>query len=257
MKQRFPLLKIGGYGGCGFYTLTRKNIPDSYNEFIPFFTDFLEYIKKSNCPLDFYSWHIYTTDIEELMAHAKYVRTTLDKYGFEKTESHLNEWNIGSEGENFLIKHSATGAAFAAAVMSILQNTSYIDMAMYYCFSLNGKYNGLLDQNDSSVCPPWYSFEAFGELYALGNAVKTETEGDIYATAAKKGDNCAILLANYAGADNKISVCFCGLSGEKMISVSYIDSMRLLSEEMACTVPSCGELKINLPENTVALIRIK
>jgi hypothetical protein len=135
LKERFSKIKVGGYGSCGFYTLTRTNIPESYSEFIPFFTDFLEYVTKNDCPLDFYSWHIYTSDIAELTAHAKYARETLDKYGFKNTEAHLNEWNIGVEGESFLLKHSATGAAFVAAVMCLLQNTSYVDIAMYYCFS--------------------------------------------------------------------------------------------------------------------------
>lgn len=256
LKERFSKIKVGGYGSCGFYTLTRTNIPESYSEFIPFFTDFLEYVTKNDCPLDFYSWHIYTSDIAELTAHAKYARETLDKYGFKNTEAHLNEWNIGVEGESFLLKHSATGAAFVAAVMCLLQNTSYVDIAMYYCFSYAGKYNGLLDQNDGSVCPPWYSFEAFGELYALGNAVKTETAGGIYATAAKSDEACAILVSNYADSDNEVTVCFSGLKGEKTLSVSFIDSTRSLDKEITCTVPANGELKIKLPESTVALIRI-
>ena len=257
LKKRFPNLKVGGYGGCGFYTLTRTDIPDSYSEFIPFFTDFLEYTKENGCPLDFYSWHIYTSDIGELTTHAKYARETLDKYGFQKTECHLNEWNIGIEGQSFILKHTAAGAAFAAAVMCTLQDTNYADMAMYYCFSLNARYNGLFDQNDNSVCPPWYSFEAFGKLYELGSAVETETEGKVYAAAAKNDGKYAVLAANYLDEEDELLLNFCGLDGEKTLSVSFIDDNRSLKEEITCIVPKAGKLKILLPKNTVALIKMQ
>ena len=53
LKARFPKLKIGGYGGCGFYAITRENMNDFYKSFVPYFTDFLDVVKANDAPLDF------------------------------------------------------------------------------------------------------------------------------------------------------------------------------------------------------------
>lgn len=66
LKNKFPDIKIGGYGSCGFYAVTRENIPDSHKGFVTYFTDFLEMAKRTESPLDFFSWHIYSADVEEV-----------------------------------------------------------------------------------------------------------------------------------------------------------------------------------------------
>jgi len=256
LKARFPEIKIGGYGSCGFYAITRDTIPQSFKAFVPYFTEFLDMVKQENCPLDFYTWHIYSGSVDEVVAHAKYVRETLDAKGFENTESHLNEWNIHAEGDGFKEKHTAEGAAFNGAVLSEMQNTPYFDKGMYYCFSYAGKYNGFLDQNDGSTCPPWYTFVAFGKLYAMGNAVETKAEGEsVYSVAAKddKG-NYGILATNYLSKENTVSIDIKGMDGNKTARVMYVDDNRFLEEEFSFTVPAEGNITISLPEKTVAYI---
>ena len=44
LKERFPEIKIGGYGGCGFYAITRQNPPESRKGFVTYFTDFLDMV---------------------------------------------------------------------------------------------------------------------------------------------------------------------------------------------------------------------
>ena len=57
LRNRFPEIKIGGYGGCGFYEITRENY--KFQTFVTWFTEFLAFVKENECPLDFYTWHIY------------------------------------------------------------------------------------------------------------------------------------------------------------------------------------------------------
>ena len=80
LKSRFPHLKIGG-PACAF----RK----------PWFDGFLEYLTRdgNRVPLDFFSWHRYTSLPEKIYERSAYVRETLDRYGYTDTESILNEWN--------------------------------------------------------------------------------------------------------------------------------------------------------------------
>jgi len=258
LKEKFPELKIGGYGGCGFYAITRENAPASRKDFVTYFVDFLQMVKEENCPLDFYSWHIYTDDENELLAHAKYVRETLDEYGFCDTESHLNEWNINAEGTGFAAKHNMEGGSFNAAVLCMLQNTRYVDMAHYYCFTIGSIYNGFMDQNTRDICPSWYSFVAFGRLYGLGQAAEISGECDrIYFTAAKTDENYAVLVSNYACENDNVSIHIDGCENGKTVHALYLTNELMLEEQFSFTASSSMDLSIKLPKHTVLLLDIK
>ena len=255
LKACFPDILVGGYGSCGFYPLTRSDLPESYQSFMTWFTDFLQMCRETGAPMDFYSWHIYTNDENELMTHARYVRETLDAYGFPKAEAHLNEWNIGTEGTSFTAKHTMEGGSFSAAVLCLLQNTHYVDKAMYYCFSLQGRYNGLLDQNDDSTSPSWYPFAAFGKLYALGNSAPVQAPGDgLYAAAAFDAQEAAVLLVNYRQQDETVTLDAKGLPGGRLARVLRITQEQHLDESFACTVSSEATLRLHLPGHTAVLI---
>ncbi|MDD6485298.1 MAG: hypothetical protein PUF72_12180 [Clostridiales bacterium] len=258
LSKKFDDIKIGGYGSCGFYAVTRENMPQTHKDFVTYFTDFLEMVKENNCPLDFYSWHIYTDDEQEVLSHAKYVRETLDKYGFTKTEAHLNEWNFGAEGKSFADKHNMTGASFDAAVLCLLQNTNYVDMANYYCFSLEAQYNGFMDQNDYSMSLAWYPFVAFGNLYTLGNAVEVKCEADgVYATAAKNEDKYDILAVNYKNSESRTAIHIDGCEGSKTVWVFYIKDDCPMQEAFSFSCFNKTDLTISLPEKTVVFIKIR
>jgi hypothetical protein len=72
-----------------------------------------------------------------------------------------------------------------------------LDMLMYYdarpC-GMNGMFNTDLVCN---TLKGYYPFKAFGALYRMGTAVKTETEDDMYAVAAKNGDEAAIMAVRF------------------------------------------------------------
>lgn len=257
LKSRFPHLKIGGYGSCGFYAITHKKGVEFFENFITYFIDFLEMVKKEDCPLDFFSWHIYTSDEKDLLTHARYVRETLDNYGFKDTETHLNEWNISAEGSGFREKHTLEGASFLASVLAMLQNTNYVDMAHYYCFSYMGRYNGFFDQNDAGICPSWYPFVAFGKLYSLKKSVFTKTEGEIYATAATNDNEYGVMITNYLSDDCETEISLKGIDGKKVMRVLFIKENYNLDEEYSVTVNGDTTLKIRLPKQTVAYLEVK
>ncbi len=253
LKSRFPDIKIGGYGSCGFYAVSRENPWPASKEFVKFFVNFLEMVKATNSPLDFFSWHIYTLDIKELLINAKYVRETLDKYGFTKTESHLNEWNISDEGTGFDIKHTEKAAAFLTSVMCMLQNTNYVDMAMYYCFSLLARYNGILNQNDLSVSPPWYAFVAFGELYRLKNEVYVEVDSpQIQAAAARCEGNGAIIISNYESEDETVAL---NIKSDKPGRVNILKlTGDGLTEEISITISENSKMNFKVKKNSFVLL---
>ena len=258
LKEKFPEIKIGGYGSCGFYAVTREKIPEGHKTFVPYFTDFLKMIKEENLPLDFYSWHIYTGDELELLAHAKYVRETLDLYGLNETESHLNEWNIHAEGRGFPSKHTMEGASFNAAVLAMLQETPYLDKAMYYAFQYRTGYNGFTNPITHEAQYPWFSFVAFGELYSLKNHVDVAVEGEyIYATAATNGKTSGHLLSNFKNEDGVIKTELSGIPENATVTLYRIREGEMLKEDFSVSASGNLMLKINLPLWQVAYLKIE
>ena len=256
LKERFPEIKIGGYGGCGFYEITRGFDVPWFKGFVDFFKRFLEMVKEKGCPLDFYSWHIYTMDENELLTHAKFVRETLDEYGFDKTESHLNEWNIADEGTGYRNKHTMEGGSYLTAVMCMLQNTNYVDKAMYYRFCFGSMYNGFWDHNDLSVSPAWYPFAAYGKIYDLDTAVSTLTDKKgIYATAGMSNDRKAMIISNYSCDDSEVEVRINADESEIKAYVTIIDeSFKGEYNTTDSAIADSGKVKLNIPKHTVVYI---
>lgn len=220
LKGCFPNLKIGGYGGCGFYAVTRENLSDFYKSFVPYFTDFLDVVKANDAPLDFYSWHIYNDDPAEVLTHARFVRDTLDAKGFTETESSLNEWNYGPEGHSHLEKKTMTGATYVAAVMSELQASGIVDTAMYYVASAASSYNGLFRMEDSKAMKPYYVLCAWGDLWDMGqyHEAAGDTDG-LYccAASAEGGAKAGILLTNMGDTARQAELRMEGLTpGQKV-----------------------------------------
>lgn len=154
-------------------------------------------VKENDCPLDFYTWHIYTSDVTEIVKSAEYARRTLDEYGFYNTESHLNEWNYGAEGGGFDNMETLYGAAFIAAALTEMQRLP-VNLAQYYCASVDARYNGLVNLRTLDYSPVMYVMNAFAELFELGRELKIERkDNEAYALAATDGNKTSVLISCY------------------------------------------------------------
>jgi hypothetical protein len=197
LRACFPSIKIGGYGSCGFYAVWQPERRDFYHSFLRWFDAFLAMVKAENCPLDFFSWHIYTPNVEDVVCSAKYARAKLDEYGFEKTESHLNEWNFGAEGPNLVDRATGVGASFCAAALAEMQVES-VDLAQYYV-AHTSTYNGLTQFMGGAFTPVAHVFWAFNQLFRAGTALAVEREAsESYAVAATDGTRTLALISHYA-----------------------------------------------------------
>ena len=196
LKAKFPHLKVGGYASCGFYALTGSDnsfgaCSPRFQFFVDFFNGFMDYIVKNNCPLDFFSWHSYSS-IEDNVRWSAYVRQRLDEAGFTATEHTLNEWNCCPD-----LCGSARHAALTAGMMLALQKTS-LDSAMFYDARLGTSiYGGLFHPMEKKPYPAYYGLLAFGNLYALGTETELSgLESGVYAAAAKNDDKGALAITN-------------------------------------------------------------
>ena len=208
LKKQFPEIKVGGYASCGFYSLTREGTTDFYKKFLRWFDEFLIYVKKEKAPLDFFSWHLYASDLDELITHAEYVTKKLGDAGFERTENIFNEWNyINRSGNVFDNMKEVPAAIFIAAAFCWMQD-SPIDKAMYYDAEPSRTYCGLFYFPSQRVTPAYYAFKVFNELYKLGNRVECSgiRSKNIFALAAADEQTAAAMLVNRGKTERKIEL---------------------------------------------------
>lgn len=186
LKSKFPHLKIGGPALCG-------------NE--DWAKDFLSEMHKRNVALDFFSWHIYCVEPKDMIEKAERIRAMLDKNGYEKTESILNEWNyIRGWSKDYvpslLTIHGMKGAAFTMACISAAQ-PSTIDMLMYYD-TRPGLFNGAFDYYSLNTLKGYYPFKWYGEFYDLQAEIPCETKSEnIYTICGKAKDGKTLTIVTF------------------------------------------------------------
>ena len=155
LKKRFPGMKIGG-----------PALADSEE----FADRFLRWTRDHGDPLDFYSWHLYARTPEKFVEKCRTMRRLLDKYGYKKTESILNEWNyVKGWGDDYVYSRRCMsgdqvlfGAAFVSAVMSRCQDAP-LDMLMYYD-AQPSVFNGMFDLVTKWPMKGYYPFYAWAKL---------------------------------------------------------------------------------------------
>ena len=255
LKNEFPEIKVGGYASCGFYAVNRPGMSDFYKSFVTYFEDFLKYVSNpaTAAPLDFFSWHLYTTDPEEIALHAGFVDEKLSEHGFAGTESIFNEWNYvdGSDPDMWDSMKEMPGAAFTAAAFCLMQK-SPIDKAMYYDALPTRRYCGLYYFPSMRPSTTYYSFKAFNELYKLGAEVKTSCEGfdSLYVCAAKDNNGkAAVLIVNRKNETREVPFIFSGT--DKEMTCLLLDRAHLLTE----TGGPLSDGKLKLPPLSVILLR--
>ena len=202
IKSVFPQLKVGGYGSCGFYAITRKDATPAFKVFSAWFEAFLNHLTApvTKAPLDFFSWHLYTNDPEEIVIHARHVKEQLLAKGLTDTECIFNEWNYipGKGGQQALMNmKEAPGAAFIAAAFCLMQE-SPIDKSMYYDGKPTSNYCGIYYYPTIFFTHAYYSFLAWNQLYQLRKMVRLEgtLPSKCYAAAATNEAETALLIVN-------------------------------------------------------------
>lgn len=257
IKSQFPHLKVGGPALANAYKAK-------------FMEDFLKYVRKRSLPLDFFSWHVYTSDVRVVERISLHVREQLDAYGFHDVEIHLNEWNyfetsfryIWHENSEFIRRRqferakNEEGASFAAAILTALQDLP-IDQANYYDGQPSALFCGLFDYYGAPR-KTYYTFDAFHEMTLLSERVVTEHENakGLYSLAGKdEAGNCAIMISNYEGQSRPYTIKLEGFEGAGSLNILMIDR----DHEYTPVEPisfEANEIHIWLPQHSVVLIKV-
>ncbi len=236
LKNRFPELKIGGYGSCGFYALTKTNAINNgatprNQYFIVYYQNFLNYIQAHGSPMDFFTWHSYTTTGKNAM-YIPYVKETLAEAGYGDAEIICDEWNYNPmENDKIDRRYGANQTS-----MLIMFQNEGLDMAHYYNGDDEGSLWTGLFVNGRQPSSAYYGFWAFGQLYKLGSQAEIKNlrlADDLYAVAATGEDGQALLISNVS---------------EKRDRKLKIDAGDYIVDKCMTVNEACEWVEIPLPE---------
>ena len=184
-------------------------------------------VKEHGSPLDLFSWHSYMP-VEYVVPIEKWVRQQLLQWGFDKTESHLNEWNPYCQ-ELGTGHHSAEMAAIEIA----MQHSSVDVCCVYDMRTVNAPHCPLFNPITHKPIHGYYTLVAFNELYKLGSQVSTACDTErLFVLAASDGKNHAMMISNITGETQILEI-----TGAELKNARYhvIDQERLLSWSPAVT----------------------
>jgi len=159
IKSLDPSLKVGGPGLSGSFT-------DIYLDGLA------RWCRKTNTPLDFYSWHSYNRDAGGPYTFAEQaiaVRKALDVEGFPNAVNVLGEWNACNahvQGWRRDLLWNMDGAAFNTAALTYLHEHTDVKYAFRYRGDLHSgdEGYGLVDTN-GEIKLPGLAFKAYSGLF--------------------------------------------------------------------------------------------
>jgi len=223
-KKEMPNVKIGGYVAADVVSPWKQ----------PYLNAFLDFVKKNELPLDFFSWHIYASKVEKVRHAAAHARRKLDEYGFADTEMTLTEWNfimnrpfwgVINDLENPASAAKArheimpeteglVGASFTAAVLIEMADLP-IDIATFYDGQPTNFFCTIFDRWGYPT-KQYYPFVAFDMAVKQGERVYSECEiSGTYALATASESGVSIMLSNWEGRTGEYPVEIVGFDPNK------------------------------------------
>ena len=296
LKGRFgDKILVGGYASIGFkdnevwdpnlegvdQRYANKKAPWAYR--IDYAHKFLSFVKENNCPLDYFSWHGYTFNMDDLASRITFARRILDKYGFTDTPSILNEWNVcvGVDPQNRISasvykdeninipgiettgnvtrlgpEYRGTPRVVSAVLASMItMQRLKVDLACYYDAQIAySEYCGMINPFDLTPFKTYYAFKSFNSAFKLGYEVMTESDDeDVFVLGAKNDKKGVIIISNYSDVPKKLRLETEGVEtddGEVIITDSeYTYTMldNIIKGSILTVKPySCIEIRYNL-----------
>ena len=254
LKGKFPHLKIGGYGSCGFYAgvdaefVEAAAVSPDMKRFVDCARQFLSAAQKNGWPLDFFSYHSYSAP-REALRQVRYADRLLDEYGFtkDKTKRVFDEWLPFPALESLGSAHQA--AAIAAELIG-LQNGPCDIACIYDARCGVGLFSPLFNPLTQKPHKAYYAFVAFNELRKRGTAVKAcvvspkdhkDHKGSanaasfvaesVYAAAARGADGAvAVMLANVGSKEKPFVLDMGGGVSSRPAVCRIIDGKRTWKE---------------------------
>jgi len=196
LKAEFPHLMIGGPGLASSGGALTPEV-EEYTE------RFLDYLQQHGTPLDFLSWHVYSSDADVYAELASFYREQLVSHGYAEAESHITEWNTAMRGEDETdaVRNTSRGASLMSAAWIALQGSN-VSVSTFYRGDENRQNGNMgLFYPDGRIKPIALAFSLWAEIAAHPErlAVTVEGEGLTALAGADEGGEIAVLIVNPTG----------------------------------------------------------
>lgn len=234
LKADYPELKFGG--------------PASSRCDLPFLRRILEECRSQGYVPDFLSWHCYSDDPDALLSEPAKIRSLLDGFGFNRTETVINEWRYipggwsgywGRHGRGLESAKASqdpvwgTGGiacgVYALQVIGSMQ-TTVLDQAYYYgCFHFC-EYDYAIRRLDGSLNKEYYALKMFGNVLDSCDVFHpTKQEGLARTFAATARDGRRFLVLTDRGGKRAVNIRVKGVR-EGNVWTRVLDSTRDMGE---------------------------
>jgi len=231
LKSEFPEIKIGGPA----FTRLREETYDGL----------LTHCRDNNVPLDFFSWHCYTSNVDDLVEQPRRARKILDSYGFTETETMINEWHYLLSWEG--LHHNFTPEKYELAINGPT-GMHGIDSATFNISVIAGWHDVPLDSSYYYGCGDgtwgfttmykilnknYYSMYLLGQIITrFPNRVKAVCDVETVSILAgtDNAGNYGILVADYRGTEMEIPLEIAGVETIDNLTVILLDQTSDLKE---------------------------
>lgn len=270
IRKAYPNLKIGGpaVGASGRF-VNGKFQP---TEFV---NNLLKLCRAESLPMDFFSWHCYTDNPNELVLRTQAIRELLDRHGFTKTENHLNEWNYlpgnswaplerqspaPARQRYYEAMAGVPGAAFIASALIELQDAP-LDVGNLF----HGEVGAFGIFNEFGVPQKnYYALLAFQKLVETSQRVTTtgSKPGQLALAAGLNAerDEATVLVSNYAADSDEVRLDLSHLPWPEATKVE----LRLVNETNKLGIVHTETISaenpqftFRLPNPAIALIQLR
>jgi hypothetical protein len=258
---------IGESGGCP-YRFTPENYPRYYqhttaairradpdarvggpalaNSNSPILPALLDFCSKTNVPLDFISWHIYSSDPKRIRATIDSRKELLKNYPSLHPETFLDEWNMSLRDPMQDPRFQPCYIAEVAGQMKAagLDYSCYYHIKDYHVsfekfglfmsphgnanmskwWNRTPQFDGLFDFQNR-VRPSYFVFRLLSRL--TGNGLRLESSDAAvhgFATQDETYDNYNVLLWNYSATPAHAAVAFEGIAPDLIVHPLVLDA---------------------------------
>ena len=262
LKREFPEIKVGG--------------PAISEYAADLLSQFIDYCRQENAPLDFCSWHAYTASLDDITSSPAKVRRLLDERGFTETELHLDEWHYfncawdevqGTKGNlDFRVAlnngdHGLNGidaAAFDACALILWQDTP-LDSSSYYCTTMATDDNwGLIDKYGFPF-KTYYAFRMFGEMTdSAPNRIRCGGAPENIAILGGTGSGGAkrLIVASFKEKASALTIRLSGVPRSGTVTVESLEAGRQREPSVSDLAYTDGVIDLGpVTGSTVKLIR--
>lgn len=226
IKSEFPEVKVGGPG--------LSWLDEAYARVV------LDACRKAGVQPDFFAWHYYGKEPDEMIRQANRARELLDEYGFADCEPIIDEWHYilswdGIHGRNStaaMVRRALDGptghnnidsAAFVLTALSKFQS-SPLKQAYYYGGSPVGNWGYMNHYREFNKV--YYGLRLYGELMRgyETRAAATSFAETVTPFAVKAADGaCALLLTDYRGVEQVLRVAAKGIRDGARVRARILD----------------------------------